>query len=61
MPAPDYFAYLLRLRRVDNGGHPQWLISLQEPGLDREQHFADLIALINFLNETIGTLKEENR
>ena len=53
----DYFAYLLRLRRVDNGGAPQWVITLQEPGTDREYRFADLIALIAFLNEMI---KEKN-
>jgi hypothetical protein len=61
MQSTDYFAYLLRLRRVDNAGHPQWVITLHEPGRDREHHFADLIALINFLNETMVDPKEDNR
>ena len=50
----EYFAYLLRLRRVDNAGDAEWVITLQEPGTDREVHFADLIALITFLHETMG-------
>ena len=61
MRSQEYFAYLLRLRRVDNADHPQWLITLQEPGSDREYRFADLIALINFLNETMVDPKEDNR
>ncbi|HRW03677.1 MAG TPA: hypothetical protein P5121_01200 [Caldilineaceae bacterium] len=50
----EYFAYLLRLRRVDNAGDAAWVITLQEPGTDREIRFADLIALITFLHETMG-------
>ena len=61
MRSQEYFAYLLRLRRVDNADHPQWLITLHEPGSDREYRFADLIALINFLNETMVDPKEDNR
>jgi hypothetical protein len=50
----DYFAYLLRLRRVDNAGHTQWVITLQEPASNREYRFTDLIALVHFLHETMG-------
>ncbi|MEZ4619997.1 MAG: hypothetical protein R2867_31460 [Caldilineaceae bacterium] len=61
MPPQDYFAYLLRLRRVDNAGHMEWVITLHEPGSDHEYRFADLIDLIYFLHATIRAPKEENR
>ncbi len=44
-----YRAYLLRLRRVDNGGAPCWLFSLQRPGTDEERQFATLQTLVDFL------------
>lgn len=37
MFAQEYFAYLLRLRRVDNAGHPKWAITLQEPGTELKE------------------------
>ena len=53
MSTSDYFAYLLRCRRVDNADHPMWFITLQEPGSDQEYRFADLIALLQFLHEAM--------
>jgi hypothetical protein len=47
----DYLSYLIRLRRVDNGGHPLWRITLEAPG-GAERHtanFGNLEALVDFL------------
>ncbi|MCB0188407.1 MAG: hypothetical protein KDE31_29255 [Caldilineaceae bacterium] len=54
MNSDAYHAYLLRLRHLDNAGQAQWVITLQEAGSDRERHFADLIALISFLNDRMN-------
>ncbi len=42
-------AYLLRLRRVDNGGLPVWLFALESPDGRSRHWFSDLAALMAFL------------
>ncbi len=63
MQSQRYFAYLLRLRHVDNAGAPRWVITLHEPDRDDVHSFADLIDLIIFLKnritESVDPLKEE--
>jgi hypothetical protein len=44
-----YCSYLLRLRCVDNGGHPVWRLSLQKPGHQEHVAFSSLEELVVFL------------
>jgi Rps23 Pro-64 3,4-dihydroxylase Tpa1-like proline 4-hydroxylase len=46
---PTYLSYLLRLWREEHGGQFIWRASLETPGLDKRQAFADLAALFAFL------------
>jgi hypothetical protein len=46
---PSYLSYLIRLRRVDNGGQPLWRISLEAPGAGERENFAELDDLVAFL------------
>lgn len=45
----SYLSFLLRLRRVDNGGRPLWHLSLEAPGAARAHHFASVADLLDFL------------
>lgn len=47
--SPSYLSYLIRLRRVDNGGQPLWRISLEAPGAGERRNFAELEELVAFL------------
>jgi hypothetical protein len=44
-----YHAYLLRLRYLDNGGHPLWVYSLESPDGNERHEFRTLAALTAFL------------
>lgn len=45
----SYLSFLLRLRRVDNGGQPLWRLSLESPGGAAARHFATADDLLDFL------------
>jgi hypothetical protein len=51
---PDYASYLLRLRCVSTGGRRAWTASLQSTATSAEQRFADINALIEFLQTEFG-------
>lgn len=52
----DYLSYLIRLRRVDNDGHPLWRITLEIPGGARDTaSFGNLEAVVDFLRTEMGT------
>lgn len=46
---PDYKSYLLRLRRADNAGWPNWWASLESTTTGEHHSFTDLNALLVFL------------
>jgi len=46
---PTYLSYLLRLWREEHGSQFIWRASVETPGLDKRQAFADLAALFAFL------------
>jgi hypothetical protein len=52
MPSSEsvYYAYLLRLRHLDNGGHPLWVYSLESPDGNERHEFRTLPALMSFLD-----------
>ena len=52
-----YLSYLLRLLSVDREGNPAWRVSLQSPHAADRLNFADLEALMNYLE---GKLREAN-
>jgi hypothetical protein len=45
-----YHSYLLRLRYLDNGGHPLWVYSLESPDGNERHEFRTLTALTTFLD-----------
>jgi hypothetical protein len=47
---PTYFAYLLRLWRVDDDEAPVWRASLQRPGGEERHGFASLDELFAYLS-----------
>jgi len=47
-------AYLLRLRRLDNGGQPLWLFILESTDGRSQHRFRDLAALTEFLAQMTG-------
>ena len=53
-----YYAYLLRLRRVDNAGRPTWRISLEKPGNKTPIYFESLTAMCAYLAAKLS-LEEE--
>lgn len=57
---PIYYAYLLRLRWVDNAGRSVWRISLEVPGSQDLLRFDSLAALCAYLADQLG-LDEENQ
>jgi hypothetical protein len=52
---PDYRAYMLRLWRVQEGPRYTWRASLEEVLTHNVQGFANLEALIRYLQEVIAT------
>lgn len=44
-----YRSYLLRLRHLNNGGHPLWVYSLESPDGNERHEFRTLAALTAFL------------
>jgi len=52
-----YLSYLLRLLSVDREGNPAWRVSLQSPHAADRLNFADLEALMNYLE---GKLRKSN-
>ena len=48
-----YLAYLLRLWRVSQGGASTWMASLESTATGERHGFADLEAMLAFLNQTI--------
>ena len=57
----DYAAYLLRLRRSDQAGHPTWRASLESTRDARRLDFANLDALIVFLRGRFGQVEEKQK
>ena len=57
----EYFAYLLRLWKVNGSGLPAWRASLEDSHTGAKQGFPDLQSLFRFLEEqTRGpTIDEE--
>jgi hypothetical protein len=53
-----YLSYLLRLLSVSKEGNPAWRVSLQSPHATERLNFADLEALISYLEEQLGQSKE---
>jgi hypothetical protein len=51
---PVYYAYLLRLRWVENAGRPVWRISLEAPGSQDPVRFDSLAAMCAYLAEQLG-------
>ena len=45
----NYFSYLLRLQRVEDGDRPVWRCSLEIPGTGEVLSFPDLAALASYL------------
>jgi len=58
---PDYYAYLLRLWRVDGDGEPAWRASLQDAISGEETGFPDLAALFEYLRQRTGALLGEDK
>lgn len=56
-----YLAYMLRLWRVDEGGHPVWRASLESPHSGERRAFANLRILIDYLQERTGSLSDAER
>ncbi len=51
----QYYAYLLRLWRVETGARPVWHASLEDPHTGERKGFANLNSLFDFLIEQMGT------
>jgi hypothetical protein len=49
-----YFAYLLRLWRVDDGTTPEWRASLESPYSAERRGFSSLKTLFRFLEQLTG-------
>jgi hypothetical protein len=56
-PHSYYLSYLLRLLCTEREGSPAWRISLQSPHATDRMNFADLEAMMNYLE---GKLREAN-
>lgn len=56
-PRSRYLSYLLRLLWMEREGNPAWRVSLQSPHATDRLNFADLDAMISYLEEK---LREEN-
>jgi hypothetical protein len=56
-----YASYLLRLRRVQNNDRPVWVASLQSTATGEQRAFADLEALVAFLQAQFGDRAETPR
>lgn len=52
-PRSWYLSYLLRLVWVDREGNPAWRVSLQSPHTTDWLNFADLEAMISYLEEQL--------
>ena len=56
---PDYLSYLIRLRRVDNGGHPLWRITVETPGAAQgPAAVGNLEALVDFLQAEMAPVTD---
>jgi len=53
-----YMSYLLRLLSADRDGNPAWRVSLQSPHSEQRLNFADLAALMSYLEEQLRQSKE---
>ena len=53
-----FLSYLLRLLSADREGNPAWRASLQSPHATERLNFADLAALMSYLEEQLGQSKE---
>jgi|MudIll2142460700_1097286.scaffolds.fasta_scaffold617796_1 hypothetical protein len=53
-----YLSYLLRLLSADREGNLAWRVSLQSPHATERLNFADLEALMSYLEEQLGQSKE---
>ena len=58
---PDYYAFLLRLWRVDGDGEPAWRASLQDAISGEETGFPDLAALFDYLRQLTGAVLGEDK
>ncbi len=58
-PPERPYAYLLRLRWLENGGQPVWYFTLESPDGSTRHEFRGLQALTNFL--ALHTRSLENR
>jgi hypothetical protein len=58
---PDYYAYLLRLWRVDGDAEPAWRASLQDATSGEEAGFPDLAALFEYLRQVTRALPGEDK
>jgi hypothetical protein len=56
-PHSHYLSYLLRLLCTEREGNPAWRVSLQSPHATDRMNFADLEAMISYLEDK---LREEN-
>jgi hypothetical protein len=57
----NYASYLLRLRRVQNNDRPVWVASVQSTATGEQRSFADLEALVAFLQAQFGDRAETPR
>ena len=55
LPEKRYFAYLLRLWRVNSTGILSWQASLEDPHNGKQIGFADLVSLFSYLKDQTGT------
>jgi hypothetical protein len=53
-----YFAYMLRLWRVNNTGGLGWQASLEDPHSGKQIGFADLVSLFSYLKDQTGKDQE---
>src|SRR5690349_19409674 len=52
---PSYLSYMLRLwRKRDGNGNPVWCASLEEPGSQHTESFADADSMFSFLQDRLG-------
>ena len=57
-PRSRNLSYLLRLLSADREGNLAWRVSLQSPHATERLNFADLEALMSYLEEQLGQSKE---
>lgn len=57
---PHYRAFLLRLWRADNGGHPVWRLSLEEAGAEQRYLFHSVNAVQSFLIDLMIGQEDES-